>query len=195
MQQKQYSGYNWGPIASCGLVILILSNLTGETPVNYVLPFQRSREVKTLVQRRARQVVDGVLQQVEMCVKQSLGQTGFLTWTSTQGQAWGVFEGGRCLWLLHIDSEQERVCYYRHRGDLEHFELHEPGHAGSSICQKVEQIGTLIHSYQCTNGSQLPQIDLKIRWWQAQRWFREIKTCVHQGKGFRTWFRVRKAAA
>ncbi|MBT9587889.1 hypothetical protein IV102_31430 [bacterium] len=163
--------------------------------MNYVLPFQRSREVKCLVQKRARQVVDEVLQQVEVCTRQGQGQDGFLTWTSVQGQAWAVFEEGRCLWLLHIDGDNERVCYYRHRGDLEHFELHEPGHAGGSVCQKVEQLGTLIHSYQCINAAQLPQIELKIRWWQAQRWFGELKTSVRQGKAFRALLLLRKSAA
>ena len=162
--------------------------------MNYVLPFQRSREVKTLVQRRAGQVVDEVLRQMEVCTRQSLGQSGFLTWKSLQGRSWAVFEGGRCLWLLHIDSENERVCYYRNRGDLEHFELHEPGHAGSSVCQKVERLGLLIHSYDCIHGAQLAHIDRKIRWWQAKRWFRDIKTQVSRVRPFQSWFQQRKAA-
>lgn len=155
--------------------------------MNYVLPLQRTREVKTMVLRRGRIVADEVLLQVRECTRQSLDQSGFLTWSTTQGKAWGVFEKGRCTWLLHVDSERERVCYYRLRGDLEHIELHEPGHDGATLCQKVEQIGTLIHSYQCLNESQIPQIERKVRWWQMQRWLKEVR-------GSWSWLTGRKAA-
>lgn len=158
-----------------------------ETVVNYVLPLQRTREVKTMVLRRGRNVADEVLLQVSECTRQSLGQSGFLCWSTTNGKAWGVFENGRCNWLLHIDSERERVCYYRLRGDLEHMELHEPGHDGTNLCQKVEQIGTLVHSYECQNGSQISQIERKVRWWQMQRWLKEVR-------GSLPWLRTRKAA-
>lgn len=151
--------------------------------MNYVLPLQRTREVKTMVLRRGRIVADEVLLQVRECTRQSLGQSGFLSWSTTQGKAWGVFEDGRCIWLLHVDGERERVCYYRLRGDLEHLELHEPGHDGASLCQKVEQIGTLIHSYQCVNESQIPQIERKVRWWQMQRWLKEVRGTISRLRG------------
>lgn len=155
--------------------------------MNYVLPFQQTREVKTMVLSRARNVAEEVLQQVRECTRQSLGQNGSLTWTTTEGKAWGIFENGRCLWLLHVDSERERVCYYRLRGDLEVMELHEPGQDGTSLCQKVEQIGTLVHSYNCSNGTHIAQIERKVRWWQMQRWIKEVK-------GNLPWLRNRKAA-
>ena len=163
--------------------------------MNYVLPFQQSREVKTLVQRRGRQVVDEVLQQVEICARQSLGQSGYLTWTSVEGQNWAVFENGRCHWLLQVDSQRERVCYYRYRGDLEYFELHEPGHAGSVISQEVEQIGQLIHSYNCVSECKAAQIERKIRWWQMQRWFQQVKYNVCSGRSFPSWLVSRRTAA
>lgn len=144
--------------------------------MNYVLPFQGNGEVKSLVCRRSRLVIDEVKRQVAICTRQSLGQSGFLSWSTTEGKSWGVFENGRCIWLLYIEGANERVCYYRYRGDLEQFELHEPGHAGNSVCQKVEQLGQLVHSYKCINGTQLGQLELKIRWFKAQRWFREIKS-------------------
>ncbi|MBS2038710.1 hypothetical protein JST97_27260 [bacterium] len=156
--------------------------------MNYVLPLQKTREVKSLVLRRGRRVADEVLQQVRRCSRQSLEQSGFLSWTSTEGKTWGVFQNGRCHWLLHVDSEQERVCYYRLRGDLEVMELHEPGHAGTQVCEKVEQIGTLVHSYECLTDAQIHQIERKVRWWQLQRWLNEART---------TWQRLlgRKKAA
>lgn len=155
--------------------------------MNYVLPLQRTREVKSMVLRRGRNVADEVLQQVRECLRQSLGQSGFLSWSTTQGKAWGVFENGRCTWLLHVDGDRERVCYYRLRGDLEHLELHEPGHDGSTLCQKVEQVGTLIHSYECLSGSHIPQVERKVRWWQVQRWLHEVRDNW-------SWLRGRKAA-
>ena len=158
-----------------------------ELAVNYVLPLQKTREVKSLVLRRGRRVAEEVLGQVRQSSRQSLDQSGFLSWTSTEGKTWGVFENGRCHWLLHVDSERERVCYYRLRGDLEVMELHEPGHAGSSVCEKVEQIGTLVHSYECLTEIQISNIERKVRWWQVQRWLSEARN---------TWQRLlgRKAA-
>lgn len=155
--------------------------------MNYVLPLQRTREVKTMALRRGRLVADEVAQQVRLCTRQTLGQSGFLSWTTTEGKSWGVFENGRCQWLLHVDSQRERVCYYRLRGDLEHIELHEPGHDGGTICQKVEQVGQLIHSYEVLRDSQINQIENKVRWWQMQRWIKGVKSCV-------SMFRGRKAA-
>lgn len=153
--------------------------------MNYVLPFQNNREVKCLIQQRGRLVAEAVLQQVRFSQQQTLGQSGFLSWTSVRGKTWGVFESGRCLWLLHVEEETQRVLYYRNRGDLEHLELHEQGHAGNDVCQKVELIGTLIHSYECKNGLQRQPLERKLHWWRAQRWFREFKSQV---------FRFKKAA-
>lgn len=162
--------------------------------MNYVLPFQNSREVATLVQRRARNVVDQVLQQVDMCQRQSLEQSGFLTWNSLEGTVWGVFENGRCDWLLVIEAQNERVVYYRHRGDLEHFELHEPGHGGASVAQKVEQIGLLIHSYDCQTSCHLKHVERKIRWWNLQRWVNEVKSQVRERGFFPSWLSRSRAA-
>ena len=161
--------------------------------MNYVLPFQRSREVATLVHKRARQVVDQVLAAVEKSSRQSLDQSGFLRWTTTEGTVRGLFVEGRCEWLLLVEAEQERVVYYRNRGDCEHFEIHEPAHAGASIVQKVEQIGLVIHSYNCETSCQLKQVDRKIRWWEIQRWLNEMKAQVRGTRAFPNWLN-RKAS-
>ena len=44
-----------------------------------------------------------------------------------------------------------------------------------------------MHSYECQNGSQISQIERKVRWWQMQRWLKEVR-------GSLPWLRTRKAA-
>lgn len=162
--------------------------------MNYVLPFQSSPEVASLVHRRARRVVDEVLCMLEECQKQSLDLSGYLSWTAIQGKVWGVFENGRCSWLLVIHAKTERVIYYRNRGDLEHFELHEPGHSGNTVVQKVEQIGLLIHSYDCQTRSCLKQLERKLRWWNLQRWLHAVREQVSSRRPFPAWLSRRRAA-
>ncbi len=162
--------------------------------MNYVLPKQSSHRVKALVQKRARQVAAEVATIVRSCERQSLGQSGFLNWTSVDGKVWGVFENERCQWLLVVDSQKERVYYYRARRDVEVFELHEPGHGGSQVCQKVEQIGLLIHSYECLTDASLNQIENKVRWWKLQRWVTSLKSQVRHHRGIPGWLSQRLSA-
>lgn len=159
--------------------------------MNYVLPQQKSEAVATLVQRRARQVVEEVRQQIAACEKQSLGQSGYLTWSSLQGTVWGHFEEGRCCWLLVIEAAQERVVYYRHRGDQDDYELHSPGHGGGSLFQRVEQLGLLTNHYTCSLNCQLTSIHKRIRWFHLQRWMDEIKKQVRVTRPFPNWLSER----
>lgn len=159
--------------------------------MNYILPDQSNTEVKGLAVRRGRLLADEVSQAVRRCEQQTLGQSGFLTWTSLEGRIWGVFEEGRCSWLLVVDGQKDRVFYYRQRGDEESFELHEPGYGGETVCQRVEQIGLVIHSYQCETGCRLGEIQRKLRWWQLQNWMRELKNQVKE-RHLLSW--LRKAA-
>lgn len=162
--------------------------------MNYVLPEQKSPAVAILVQRRARQVMDEVRQQVAACEKQSLEQTGYLSWSSTSGKVWGHFEQGRCTWLLLIHADQERVVYYRNRGDLDIYELHSPGHGGGTVFQSVEQLGLVTQNYVCELNADLRSIDRKLRWFHLQRWLHEVRTLARERRPFPGWLSNRAAS-
>jgi hypothetical protein len=124
---------------------------------------------------RGRRVAQQVRERLLECTQHCGGQSGFLQWECLSGKVWGVFEEGRCLWLLIHDPRQETTFYYRHRGDVEHFELHAPGQDGGTVRQKVESIGLVLHAYRCDTGSDFAAIEKKIAWWNLQRWVRGVR--------------------
>lgn len=147
--------------------------------MNYVMPLPKSPEVASLVAHRARMVVGEVMEQVQLCAEQVQGQDGFLAWSSLQGQVRGHFQKGRCLWLLVVEQESERVFYYRHRGDHEVFESCVPGHCGQPVWQKTEQLGKVTTSYSCDTGDAgqtaiTEVVASKLRWFNLQCWLSVI---------------------
>lgn len=137
--------------------------------MNYVLTSQRVPGVAHMAFHRGRRVAQQVRERLLECTQHCAGQSGFLQWDCRNGPVWGVFEEGRCLWLLVVDRHSETTFYYRLRGDVEHFELHAPSQSGGMVRQKVESIGLVLHSYSCHSGSDFAAIEKKLAWWKLQK--------------------------
>lgn len=161
--------------------------------MNYVLPEQKVAAVACLVQFRARQVIEEVHQQVLACQKQSLGQSGYLSWSSVSGKVWGHFEEGRCTWLLLIQADQERMVCYRNRGDLDVYELYSPGHGGGNVYQRTEQLGLVTANYVCELDYDMRKVERKLRWFHLQRWFHEVRSLARERRPFPGWLTNRSA--
>ena len=143
--------------------------------MNYVLTSQKVLGVAHMALHRGRRVAQQVRERMLECTQHCAGQSGFLQWECLKGQVWGVFDEGRCLWLLILDRQSETTWYYRHRGDVEHFELHAPAQGGGMIRQKVESIGLVLHSYKCHSGSDFAAIEKKIGWWKLQKLLKGVR--------------------
>jgi hypothetical protein len=152
--------------------------------MNFILGRQKNPTLASLVHSRARQVMSEVRHWVELSQRSYHGQTGYFQWQAVNGQAWGVFEEGRCQWLLVIEDPHEKVLYYRQRRDLDHYQIHETGHGGTLICQTVEQLGQVTKDYRCETSCNRQALDRKLRWFNLQRWLHSVRQQVRcfQGK-------------